>query len=871
MAVLADLSEEEKYLLAILQDQSGVDIAEMSWVDDTSPDFVFRCWDYQYCLTGDTEFYTSIGRRTLKESVGHVRLLTEDAWDRGKWIEAEVRSFGQGPIWEVELQRRGVTKTLRATPTHRWFVAHEKNHRSFDEVTTENLVPGMKLQAVCAPRETFALDREWVQSGIVFGDGTVSAKGASWEKARVNLWGEKMALASWFDYEPIPITNRPDVSVPGLYIGGLPSDYKTRRPSLIGPASHRWGWLAGYVATDGTVSSERQCVLASSDRENLEFVRDLCLTLGIVTGPIVRLDAHNDGLVSSDNPSFHLTLRAADLPDEFFLMAHHEVRAHGVERKRTRRVESWTVTSVRDTGTTEEVYCAVVPGTHSFVLADDILTGNSWYRHTEKFQIDRAGRALGKSLGIQLRSFAFPFTNAGQEMLITAPELIHLDPVTKNIEDRIMSARLGREFLKKSGTSNGFTHRPFEARFRNGASIKGRIPQKDGRGVKGSLTSNSAPTVNPVSVLVEDEGMLLTDHGLVPASEIKVGDLLYTHKNRFRPVEHIYRYETEAYEVAGAGHRGLLVSSNHRFYARRNSNPQRTRNLSRPTWVVVDDPEITKRWYWASPCTFPEVSEIDVPPVTHYEFATDAQGFRRQALVTTEISNDLLPVLFKVAGRYLADGSMALRNGKPVQVAFTDDESGIILIEGYLEILGLHVARRRHENAHCTTASSGPFCGWLYEWFGHLSDGKRLPGWVFGLPRHLRQALLDGYLAGDGHYNEERGRWEFGSASKALALGLKLLAQSLGHPTNFSWVDPKVKEIAGTELKNTPKRSYRVQIMEPGRGNGIIEDGFLWGRIRKVTPVGIRNAMDFVVAEDFSYVADGIVHRGSAFIDEDDE
>lgn len=108
-----------------------------------------------------------------------------------------------------------------------------------------------------------------------------------------------------------------------------------------------------------------------------------------------------------------------------------------------------------------------------------------WYRNDAKKQIDRCSRAIGKSVGIQMRGFAFAFTNPGQEMLITAPELIHLDPVTKNIEDRLMSTRLSREMLKSGNQSNGITHRPFEAKFRNGAKIIGRIPQKDGKGVKG--------------------------------------------------------------------------------------------------------------------------------------------------------------------------------------------------------------------------------------------------------------------------------------------------------------------------------------------------------------------------------------------------
>lgn len=108
-----------------------------------------------------------------------------------------------------------------------------------------------------------------------------------------------------------------------------------------------------------------------------------------------------------------------------------------------------------------------------------------WYRTRAKHQIDQCARAIGKSVGIQMRAWAFAFTNSGEEMLVTAPEMIHLDPVTKNIEDRIVSSRLSREFLKTSSNSTGFSHRPFEAKFRNGARIVGRIPQKDGRGVKG--------------------------------------------------------------------------------------------------------------------------------------------------------------------------------------------------------------------------------------------------------------------------------------------------------------------------------------------------------------------------------------------------
>ena len=106
-----------------------------------------------------------------------------------------------------------------------------------------------------------------------------------------------------------------------------------------------------------------------------------------------------------------------------------------------------------------------------------------WYRCTDSKQAEQSARSGGKSLSIKLRGFAFPFVHPGQEMVVTAPELIHLEPITKLIEDAFFSTRIGRVMLQKGRSA--VSHRPFQVNFKNGASIKGRIPQRDGKGVKG--------------------------------------------------------------------------------------------------------------------------------------------------------------------------------------------------------------------------------------------------------------------------------------------------------------------------------------------------------------------------------------------------
>jgi hypothetical protein len=109
----------------------------------------------------------------------------------------------------------------------------------------------------------------------------------------------------------------------------------------------------------------------------------------------------------------------------------------------------------------------------------------SWFRSEETYQIDYAGRSLGKSTGIQMRAFAFPFNYPGAEMLITAPELNHLRPVTDKVEHQILSHRLTREMLPRQ-RGNGINHQPqFQVHFANNTRIISRLPQRDGRGVKG--------------------------------------------------------------------------------------------------------------------------------------------------------------------------------------------------------------------------------------------------------------------------------------------------------------------------------------------------------------------------------------------------
>lgn len=96
-----------------------------------------------------------------------------------------------------------------------------------------------------------------------------------------------------------------------------------------------------------------------------------------------------------------------------------------------------------------------------------------------------SARSVGKTESIKWKAISHVFRRIAENLLLSAPELIHLLPLTDAIEDRIRSIRLLREFLDLRGGKTGFTHRPFGVDFVDGTKIVGRIPRTTGTGVKG--------------------------------------------------------------------------------------------------------------------------------------------------------------------------------------------------------------------------------------------------------------------------------------------------------------------------------------------------------------------------------------------------
>jgi DNA primase len=332
-----------------------------------------------FCFTGDTTFITREGVKTLKECVGTTQYVltpdhqfngwgprTESTRFDGVWQEAPISSFGVSRVLRVTLRRNKLTKVIRATPNHRWVAA--PRGRAFSVVETSGLRSGMSLASLSSQ---VRVDRSvpspfGIAHGFVFGDGSLSDQGC-----RVDLWGEKdAALLPYFAGCPTrSIVSKGGVSA--TQIRGLPKYFKSR-PSLDEGVSYLFGWLAGYIAADGSVSLDGKVFLESSVYENLDFARTIATRLGIPTYSITSSDRLGFGTVPT--PMYRLHFLVPRVPASLLIIPEHRRRFE--QSTMTGNRLRWTVVSVEDLGEEEEVFCATVPRTALFTLEDNILVGN---------------------------------------------------------------------------------------------------------------------------------------------------------------------------------------------------------------------------------------------------------------------------------------------------------------------------------------------------------------------------------------------------------------------------------------------------------------------------------------------------------------
>ncbi len=361
-----------------------------------------------YCLAGETRVITWQGVRPIRDLAGGIhRVLGRN----GRWVDAPFYSFGVQPLLRITLTRNRQVKEICATLEHRWFVRTGKTRHSTREVRTRDLKPGHLLAWVfLGSRVKLTTPSPFgIAHGIAFGDGTLNGTGTMAQLDPV----KDLPLLKWFP------NNVSAQNGQQILVHHLPRFFKSP-PPLDESVPYLYGWLAGYFAADGHVAKDGTLMLNSADRQVLEYVRTVCTRLGIGTYGITRQD--RQGFPNREKSAiYRIHMINEDLTDVFFLLDRHRTRFADADKEFSRR--GWAIRSVEETDRVEEVFCAVVPEGHAFVLEDNILTGNCFGCH-----------AGGDAFDFAMRIGNLSFPDALEQLAARAG--VHLERSPEEARDR---------------------------------------------------------------------------------------------------------------------------------------------------------------------------------------------------------------------------------------------------------------------------------------------------------------------------------------------------------------------------------------------------------------------------------------------------
>lgn len=360
---------------------------------------------------------------------------------------------------------------------------------------------------------------------------------------------------------------------------------------------------------------------------------------------------------------------------------------------------------------------------------------------------------------------------------------------------------------------------------------------------------------------------IITKIGIKKIAEIKIGDEVLTHKLRWKKVLKIGSKEADTIILKGQGHFGLETTQEHPFYARKlerkwnNSNRFYDRYFLEPDWIEAQKLQPNKlshyqngslSYFWGSPAKFPELA---IPEIEIQNHRSHIFTFNKEFMF--------------ILGVWLGDGW--IRNGKTfdgnnsrgeVYICCNKNESDIL--EQKLQAANIKFSKGSEKTTDRFCICSKPLANWLLNNFGQYADGKRIPIWIYGLDYELRKSFFDGYIFADGHYDTEKQKYKITTINRNLALGIRLLANTLNLSCSITFCKMKPKTNIENRIVNQ-KDFYSISIYGKPRSN-FNEFDINWGKVKQVLSGNKKLVYNLEVEEDNSYIADGIiVHNCQGF------
>ena len=339
-----------------------------------------------------------------------------------------------------------------------------------------------------------------------------------------------------------------------------------------------------------------------------------------------------------------------------------------------------------------------------------------------------------------------------------------------------------------------------------------------------TLNMNQARRRVEKHVCLARGSLVLTHDGYKPIQDVFVGNLVLTHKGRWRPVIAVQNTGIRpVVNLRAQGVANLVLTPDHKVWMRKSEWARERDGAERaePDWVKAQD-------------ALGGYVNLKLPPVE-----------------PTELTKQELWLL----GRWLADGHVGVRGEYVISV-------GHEKLAEFKQMADGHIGTKAERTAVQVRLKklSRPLRQAL-ETCGKGAENKELPPFAVALPSDDAQTLLEGYLSGDGHYLESRQRWMATSVSRKLLLGLAMLVQRVYG--TIACVYPGRPEgttiIEGRQVNTKQEWNMSFDLTKGRRVTPfILEDG-AWKKVKSVEDAGEVETWNLRVAEDESYTAEGCI------------
>jgi len=309
-----------------------------------------------------------------------------------------------------------------------------------------------------------------------------------------------------------------------------------------------------------------------------------------------------------------------------------------------------------------------------------------------------------------------------------------------------------------------------------------------------------------VACFCEDTEVFTVNEGVKKIQNVKIGDLVVTHKNRVRPVTQVHKNplnERKIYKLKVERNKDIYVTGNHKFWSFYTKKYKSNKishgwNSIEELKIIMDKKETSRQACYIS---FPkETSIVDkncTIDVLDYKkiilneeelliededkvfiFAKDKKGKSKPINRFWNVNNDFANLI----GIWLGDGYIkkSKKNGKVKVrgIGFTVHKYNVTEIN-YIKdvcknVFGRDPTINASKNGVNIIVNSGIVGSIMMDMFGSYFNGKKLPDMIFNWSKNLVSNLMAGLITTDGHITKTK-------QNSTLSLSNEKLTNQLYH------------------------------------------------------------------------------------------